>query len=355
MSGTGAKKNNGTPPAQTQPLATNTPTPPSTQGSSGGGSTKSGTGSGAKTNTNTETQKRAPTGASGSSGKKGNLMRGKGRGSGGSPDKAGNAKGKGKGDKSKGKGGGGGSSQGAAAKKENGSTAGGESTKGVKEESVGVIPNLDEYTLVDDTGTDSDFEEFFGGGEGDEHAVGGEVKEEMLTRSEEKVNKYLTEKLKLQKVEGILRVTLVKKPDVLFVFPSPTVYFGPEGYIIVGNFHVQDLNVLRATSRPEYDHKLKLVDYKPDFEDDRQHRLYFADPPESEMGDVDLTGIDSNLVDELVKRVGLTRTRAARNVAAMGEDAVRAILETPDEPTEEHWRPAPENATDLSGWATIVG
>ncbi|KAI9980066.1 hypothetical protein PInf_026835 [Phytophthora infestans] len=136
-------------------------------------------------------------------------------------------------------------------------------------------------------------------------------------RSEKKSRKAM-QKLGMKPVGGIIRVTIKKNKNVLFVISKPDVFKSTvsETYVIFGEAKIEDLNA-QAHSKP-----LPL----------RPPQLTPVPPPaaaavEEDDEDVDDSGIDAKDIQLVMSQAGVSKSKAVAALRSNDNDIVNAIME----------------------------
>merc|ERR1711903_430709 len=158
---------------------------------------------------------------------------------------------------------------------------------------------------VEDDSTDDDMPEMEDGEEGS-----GKSKQ---SRSEKKSRKAM-QKLGMKPVPGIVRVTVKKSKNILFVIKDPDVFKtndsnpkGPQTFIVFGKAEIEDLSQQATNAAVEQSKPPELVE-EVDGDDD---------------GDEDAGDLDENDIDLVVKQAGVTRVKALK---LNEKDVVNAIM-----------------------------
>ncbi|TPX13926.1 uncharacterized protein E0L32_005626 [Thyridium curvatum] len=147
-------------------------------------------------------------------------------------------------------------------------------------------------------------------------------------RNEKKARKAI-EKLHLQRVEGITRVTLRRPKNILFVINQPEVYKSPNSntYIVFGEAKIEDLNATAQAaaaqqlasqehdhaghSHGEGEHKEGGEDKKDDDDDDEE---------------VDAEGIEDKDIELVMTQAGVSRKKAIKALKENDNDIVNSIM-----------------------------
>ena len=158
------------------------------------------------------------------------------------------------------------------------------------------------------------------------------------SRNEKKARKAI-EKLHLQRIPGITRVTLRRPKNILFVINSPEVYKSPNSntYIVFGEAKIEDLNSAAqqaaaqqlAAAGAEHDHAghdhshddagkaVEGADAKKDDDDEDE------DEDEEE---VDASGLEDKDIELVMTQAGVSRSKAVKALKENDNDIVNSIM-----------------------------
>lgn len=144
------------------------------------------------------------------------------------------------------------------------------------------------------------------------------------SRSEKKSRKAV-QKLGMKPVPGVMRVTVKKSKNILFVISKPDVFKSPasDTYIIFGEAKIEDLSAQAQTAAAE---QFKA----PEVTDTPSLTPKVEKPAIEEMddsGDVDETGVEPKDVDLVMSQAGVSRARAVKALKTNDGDIVNAIME----------------------------
>ena len=161
------------------------------------------------------------------------------------------------------------------------------------------------------------------GGSGDAPATGGDEDEDgsKQNRSEKKSRKAM-QKLGMKPVTGIVRVTVKKSKNILFVISRPDVFKSPSSdtYIIFGEAKIEDLSAQAQASAAE---QFRTPDMSS-----------MAAASSSAGGaadeDVDETGVDAKDIELVISQASCTRAQAVKALKNNDGDIVNAIMELTD-------------------------
>ncbi|KAH7037427.1 NAC domain-containing protein [Microdochium trichocladiopsis] len=143
------------------------------------------------------------------------------------------------------------------------------------------------------------------------------------SRNEKKARKAI-EKLHLQRIPGITRVTLRRPKNILFVINSPEVYKSPNSntYIVFGEAKIEDLNSAAqqaaaqqlAAAGAEHDHS------------GHDHSHDHADEDEDDDEEVDAEGLEDKDIELVMTQAGVSRSKAVKALKENDNDIVNSIM-----------------------------
>ena len=174
----------------------------------------------------------------------------------------------------------------------------------------------DEAGNSDDSSSDEEMPNLEGG---DETAKGKQ------NRSEKKSRKAV-QKLGMKPVPGIVRVTVKKSKNILFVISKPDVHKSPNSdtYIVFGEAKIEDLSAqAQASAAQQMTQQSALSSEEPS-------EKVGGDAPkieEMEDGEVDETGIEPKDSELVMSQVGCSRPKAVAALKANSNDIVEAIMQ----------------------------
>merc|ERR1712072_238892 len=170
---------------------------------------------------------------------------------------------------------------------------------------------------VEDDSTDDDMPEMEDGEEGS-----GKSKQ---SRSEKKSRKAM-QKLGMKPVPGIVRVTVKKSKNILFVIKEPDVFKtndsnpkGPQTFIVFGKAEIEDLSQ-RATNAAVEQFKA------PSAGDVAKATEQVEEVDGDEDGDENAGDLDENDIELVVKQAGVSRSKAIKALKTNDNDVVNAIM-----------------------------
>lgn len=142
-------------------------------------------------------------------------------------------------------------------------------------------------------------------------------------RSEKKSRKAM-QKLGLKPVGGIIRVTIKKNKNILFVISKPDVFKSAvsDTYVIFGEAKIEDLNAQAQ--------QLAAQQFKaPEAGADKPEAEAAAAAAEEEEDDeeVDEAGIDAKDIQLVMSQAGVSKAKAVAALRSNDNDIVNAIME----------------------------
>ncbi|CAF1363847.1 unnamed protein product, partial [Didymodactylos carnosus] len=154
------------------------------------------------------------------------------------------------------------------------------------------------------------------------------IREEMQskqkqTRSEKKARKAMA-KLGLRPVTGILRVTIRKSKNILFVIQKPDVYKSPasDTYIVFGEAKIEDL-----TQRAQIAAANQFKNLESQVATSAESKVKPTIPEESEdEEEVDAEGVEETDIQLVMNQSKTTRAKAIKALKKCNNDIVNAIM-----------------------------
>merc|ERR1711874_315860 len=176
-------------------------------------------------------------------------------------------------------------------------------------------PAEDQVDDDSDVDSDDDVPDLEEAAEGEE---GGSTKSKQ-SRSEKKSRKAM-QKLGMKPVPGVIRVTIKKSKNILFVISKPDVFKSPasETHIIFGEAKIEDLSAQAQTAAAE---QFKV----PDLGAVEAKKEEAAE--EEDEGEVDETGVDPKDIELVMTQAGVSRSKAVSALKSNDGDIVSAIME----------------------------
>merc|ERR1712046_425237 len=171
-----------------------------------------------------------------------------------------------------------------------------------------------------DESTDDDMPEIEEGEAGDGEGRGKQ------SRSEKKSRKAM-QKLGMKPVPKIIRVTVKKSKNILFVIKSPDAFKtssdnpkAPATYIVFGKAEIEDLSAQAASAAVE---QFKAPGAGLDAVSEDTPKLEVADGDDE--GDEDPGDLDENDIELVVKQAGVSKAKAIKALK-QNENVVNAIM-----------------------------
>merc|ERR1711966_617989 len=185
---------------------------------------------------------------------------------------------------------------------------------GVPREKMAAKDEVEIHDEGSDESTDEDMPDMDGG----EEESSGKGKQ---SRSEKKSRKAM-QKLGMKPVPGIIRVTVKKSKNILFVIKEPDVFKtssdnpkAPATYIVFGKAEIEDLSA-QATSAAVEQFKAPTG---LDAASDDTPKLEVADGDDE--GDEDPGDLDENDIELVVKQAGVSKAKAIKALKQNDNDA----------------------------------
>merc|ERR1712178_587870 len=173
----------------------------------------------------------------------------------------------------------------------------------------------------DDESTDDDMPEM-------EDAEGGESSGKGKQSRSEKKSRKAMQKLGMKPVPGIIRVTVKKSKNILFVIKEPDVVKtssdnpkSPATYIVFGKAEIEDLSALATSAAVE---QFKAPGAGLEVGADDAPKLEVAEGDDE--ADEDAAGLDENDIELVVKQAGVTKAKAIKALKQNENDVVNAIM-----------------------------
>jgi len=178
-------------------------------------------------------------------------------------------------------------------------------------------PTIDDDEDDDDDDSDDDMPEL-------ENAEGGDDPSKAKQSRSEKKSRKAMQKLGMKPVPGIMRVTVKKSKNILFVISKPDVFKSPasDTFIIFGEAKIEDLSAQAQTAAAE---QFKAPEVpKPELANK-------AEKPTIEEiddgGEVDESGVEPKDVELVMSQAGVSRSKAVKALKTNDGDIVNAIME----------------------------
>eukprot|EP01115_Flamella_aegyptia_P014268 TRINITY_DN80117_c0_g1_i1.p1 TRINITY_DN80117_c0_g1~~TRINITY_DN80117_c0_g1_i1.p1 ORF type:complete len:200 (-),score=101.63 TRINITY_DN80117_c0_g1_i1:40-639(-) len=147
------------------------------------------------------------------------------------------------------------------------------------------------------------------------------------SRSEKKSRKAM-QKLGMKPVQGIIRVTVKKSKNILFVISKPDVYKSPasDTYIIFGEAKIEDLsNNPAINAAKQFEKEAAGKDEVPELVESGATEQKKAEESSDEV--VDETGLEPKDIELVVSQANVSRAKAVKALRNNKGDIVNAIME----------------------------
>merc|ERR1711968_290615 len=166
----------------------------------------------------------------------------------------------------------------------------------------------------DDESTDDDMPEMEDG----DGEAGGKGKQ---SRSEKKSRKAM-QKLGMKAVPGIIRVTIKKSKNILFVVSKPDVFKSPasDTYIIFGEAKIEDLSAQAQQNAAE---QFKQPEAAQSMKEAAPAAKQVEDAND---GEVDETGLEAKDIELVATQATVSRAKAVKALRENDGDIVNAIM-----------------------------
>ena len=148
------------------------------------------------------------------------------------------------------------------------------------------------------------------------------------SRSEKKSRKAM-QKLGMKPVPGIIRCTVKKSKNILFVISKPDVFKSPasDTYIIFGEAKIEDMSAQAQSAAAE---QFKAPDVsEAQAATAGAAAVADAEPKieEADEDDQDETGLEPKDIELVMNQAGVTRAKAVKALKNQNSDIVNAIME----------------------------
>ena len=155
--------------------------------------------------------------------------------------------------------------------------------------------------------------------DGEEGEDGGRGRQ---SRSEKKSRKAM-QKLGMKPVPNVLRVTIKKSKNILFLLSKPDVFKSPNSdtYVVFGEAKIEDLSA-QASAQAAEQFKEAIQASSAEVE-----TAEAAPEEEDEGGEVDASGLEENDIDLVMQQAGVSKGKAVKALRKTKGDIVSAIME----------------------------
>mmetsp|Transcript_54122 Transcript_54122/g.110427 ORF Transcript_54122/g.110427 Transcript_54122/m.110427 type:complete len:196 (+) Transcript_54122:39-626(+) len=146
----------------------------------------------------------------------------------------------------------------------------------------------------------------------------------------EKKSRKAMQKLGMKPVSGIVRVTIKKSKNILFVISKPDVFKSPasDTYIIFGEAKIEDLSAQAQAAAAEQFKRPETLTPGP-----AETPAASISQVDDESEEVDESGVEENDIKLVMDQAQVTRAKAIRALKANKNDPVDAILALSEDST----------------------
>uniref|UniRef100_A0A7S0FF21 NAC-A/B domain-containing protein n=1 Tax=Pyrodinium bahamense TaxID=73915 RepID=A0A7S0FF21_9DINO len=146
-------------------------------------------------------------------------------------------------------------------------------------------------------------------------------------RSEKKSRKAV-QKLGMKPVPGIVRVTVKKSKNILFVISKPDVHKSPNSdtYIVFGEAKIEDLSAQAQASAAQQFTQQSAEPAASGAGEPAERAEQGPKIEEVEEGDADETGIEPKDIELVMSQVSCSRAKAVQALRSNNNDIVEAIM-----------------------------
>jgi len=145
------------------------------------------------------------------------------------------------------------------------------------------------------------------------------------SRSEKKARKAMS-RLGLKAVPGVIRVTIRKAKNILFVISRPDVFKSPasDTYIVFGEAKIEDLNQQAQVAAAN---KFKPFDGAGEQQSSVSQTIAEESAEEDDGDDaIDTTGLEEKDIELVIQQANVSRKKAVKALKENSNDIVNAIM-----------------------------
>uniref|UniRef100_A0A7S2PFN8 NAC-A/B domain-containing protein n=1 Tax=Zooxanthella nutricula TaxID=1333877 RepID=A0A7S2PFN8_9DINO len=143
----------------------------------------------------------------------------------------------------------------------------------------------------------------------------------------EKKSRKAAAKLGMKQVPGIVRVTVKKSKNILFVISQPEVHKAPSSdtYLVFGEAKIEDLSAqAQASAAQKFTQAPGAGSAATGIESTEASKA--AEPDDADDGEVDEAGVEPKDIDLVISQVQCSRAKAVKALKANNNDIVEAIM-----------------------------
>jgi len=157
-----------------------------------------------------------------------------------------------------------------------------------------------------------------------EAADGSKKDERSKQNRSEKKSRKAVQKLGMKPVPNIVRVTVKKSKNILFVISKPDVHKSPNSdtYIVFGEAKIEDLSAQAQASAAQQFTQAPELAAEPGEDGDTAPKI-----EEVEEGDADEDGIEPKDIELVISQVNCSRAKAVQALRKNNNDIVEAIMQ----------------------------
>ncbi len=162
-----------------------------------------------------------------------------------------------------------------------------------------------------------------GKGEGGE---GVDMSEKGKQNRSEKKSRKAMQKLGMKSVPGIVRVTVKKSKNILFVISKPDVLKSPtsDTYVIFGEAKIEDLTAQAQSNAAE---QFRAPDMSTPVSAETADVRSAPAAADDDTEEVDETGVEAKDIELVMSQADVSRSKAVKALKANDNDIVNAIME----------------------------
>merc|ERR1712166_1287197 len=186
-------------------------------------------------------------------------------------------------------------------------------------------PEIEDDDEDEDDDSDDDMPEL-------ENAEGGDDPTKAKQSRSEKKSRKAMQKLGMKPVPGIMRVTVKKSKNILFVISKPDVFKSPasDTYVIFGEAKIEDLSVQAQSAAAEQFRAPEVTrNVDVDTADDSEATAApaVADAGDDDEEEEDATGVSDRDIELVMSQTTCSRAKAIKALKENDCDIVNAIME----------------------------
>uniref|UniRef100_A0A7S2L5X0 NAC-A/B domain-containing protein n=1 Tax=Zooxanthella nutricula TaxID=1333877 RepID=A0A7S2L5X0_9DINO len=144
----------------------------------------------------------------------------------------------------------------------------------------------------------------------------------------EKKSRKAAAKLGMKQVPGIVRVTVKKSKNILFVISQPEVHKAPNSdtYLVFGEAKIEDLSAQAQASAAQKFTQAPGAGSAAAGLEPKDLAAKAAEADDADDGEVDEAGVEPKDIDLVISQVQCSRAKAVKALKANNNDIVEAIM-----------------------------